>query len=764
MKDVQSSDGLLLAPGIEFDLRNVIRLLWRRRWVIIGIVLLVAVATTAFLLKISPKYTATTLMMVNERRNNVLAVENIIKGLDADIETINGEIEILRSRELIKEVVERLKLEEIPEINSALRPESLVAGLIRQIDIRDQIPTEWVPAFLIEGDAEEEVSAVLTEAEAKKMMAVGVENAVLANLQVGRKGRSRVISIAYTSENPRLAALIANTLGDEYITTQLLSKFEATRMATKLLKERIGVLQDRVDRSERAVEHFRVKHGLVQGKGYDLISQQLGELNTQALNARSARDAAVGQLREAEKIIGGPGGIAMAAQVLQSDMMSALRAQYIGVQRSKAELSTVYGNQHPKMLNIAAEERDVTSKIKTEVSKIVRNLENATRLANARLGALENNLTALKKQAATANEASVHLRALERESKADRTLLETFLARFKESQAQEDLGIQRADARLFSRAAVPVRPSYPKKGPTLMAAMFSALLFGCALVFGLDKLDRGFRSGQQITESIGVPVFGLMPMMKGGRRTSANVADYIFENPTSAMAESLRTLHTGLLMSQVDKPIKTVLVTSSVPLEGKTTLVTSLARSRSLAGQRVVVIDTDLRKPSIHAIHNIPSEPGLVEVLMGEAELQDVIVKDEKTGVFLVPAGSYAPSPADLLASVQMRNIVAALEGAFDLVMLDCAPLSAVSDARLLSRIVNSTIFVIRWADTRREVVKGCMEKLITDGNRDIGVVLSKVNVKQHARYGYSDSGLYVGKNKKYYTSYDRLRESSRKS
>jgi len=701
--------------------------------------------------------------MVNKRQNNILAVENIIRGLDGDIETLNGEIEILRSRELLKKVIDRLELENEPLINSALQPPSLVDSLIQTVDLRKHIPAEWLAIFERDDATEKDVSVARTEPDALTRSLVHVENAVLGSLGVTRKGRSRVLSIAYTSEDPRLAAEIANTLGDEYITSQLLSKFEATRLATKLLKERIGVLQDRVDRSERAVEHFREKHGLVKGKGYDLISQQLAELNTQTLNARSARDAADGQVREAKKIIDGAGGVAMAAQVLQSAMMDSLRSQYIDVQRAKAELSTIYGHQHPKMLNIVAEERDVSSKIQSEVSKIVRNLENAARLADARLSALKSNLTELKKQAATANEASVYLRALERESNSDKTLLETFLARFKQSQAQEDLGIQSADARVFSRATVPTSPSYPKKGPTLLAAAFSALLFGCALVFGLDKLDRGFRSGQQITETIGVPVFGLVPAMTGSRRTSANVADYIFENPTSAMAESLRTLHTGLLMSQVDKPINTVLVTSSVPLEGKTTLVTSLARSRSLAGQRVVIIDTDLRKPSIHAIHKIPSEPGLVEVLMGEAELQDVIVKDERTGVFLVPAGSYAPSPADLLASVQMRNIVAALEGAFDLVLLDCAPLSAVSDARLLSRIVNSTIFVIRWADTRREVVKGCMEKLISDGNRHIGVVLSKVNVKQHARYGYSDSGLYVGKNKKYYTSYDRLRESSRK-
>jgi len=732
---------------------------------IIGIVALVVIATAVVLFKINPKYTASTLLMVkvNEGRNNVLAVENIIKGLDPDIETINGEIEILRSRELLEKVIERLRLDEIPEFNGALRPESLTSSIIRQIDFRKQIPAEWIPEFFTRKKAED-LAIVRAEGGTADLSKVSVENAILGNLGVVRKGRSRVISIGFTSENPKLAALAANTIADEYITSQLLSKFEATRLATKLLKERIGVLQDRVDRSERAVERFREKNGLVQGKGFGLISQQLAELNTQVLNAKSARSEAISRVKEAKKVVGGPGGVAMAAQVLDSQVMSSLTSQYLEVQRTKAELSSVYGNQHPKMLNIAAEERDVAAKIESEVSKIVRNLENEARLASSRLAALANNLTELKGQAAAANEASVQLRALERESKSDRILLETFLARFKESQAQEDLGIQRADARVFSRAAVPLGPSYPKKGPTMMAAGFAAFLVGCMLVFGLDKLDRGFRSGQQITEILGVPVFGLVPAMPGGRRTSTNVANYVHENPTSALAESLRTLNTGLLMSQMDKPINTVLVTSSVPQEGKTTLVVSLARSRSLAGQRVVVIDTDLRKPSIHTIHDIPNEPGLVEVLMGEAELQDVIVKDEKTGVFMVPSGCYAPSPADLLASEQMKNIVAALEGAFDLVLLDCAPLSAVSDARLLSRIVDSTIFVVHWADTRREVVKGCMEKLILDGMRHIGVVLTKVNVKQHARYGYADSGFYVGKNKKYYTSYDRLRESARKS
>ncbi len=224
-------------------------------------------------------------------------------------------------------------------------------------------------------------------------------------------------------------------------------------------------------------------------------------------------------------------------------------------------------------------------------------------------------------------------------------------------------------------------------------------------------------------------------------------------HPTSAFGESIRTLYTSILLSRVDDPPKSILITSSLPKEGKTVIATCLARLRGAAGQRVVVVDADLRHPKIHRLFDVPVQPGLTDLLAGDASIDDVVHKDKASGAHVIPAGRPVPNPQDLLGSDQMRKFFDALAGSYDLVILDSPPVVAVSDARILSNAVDITIFIVRWADTRREVVSQGIKQIATSGGRLAGVVLSLVNAKKHAGYGYGDSGYYYGSVKKYYTN-----------
>jgi capsular exopolysaccharide synthesis family protein len=574
-------------------------------------------------------------------------------------------------------------------------------------------------------------------------------------MTISPKGRSRVIVVEFTSENPSTAAEIANTHADLYIIEQLEVKFEATRRATAWLNERVAGLRDKVRETERAAETFRQKSGLLEGRGegVTLTSQELSELTTQLILARTARAEAGARLQQVRELVSSASSVDSAAEVLESLLIQRLREQEAEVERKVAELSVEYGERHPTMINARAEVRDLRNKIQTEVNKIVKGLENEVGVMRVREATLRASLEDMKKRAAKANKASIQLRALEREATANRTLLETFLARFKETSAQEDLNAQTADARIISLAEVPDKPSFPKKRLMIALAFVGSTIIGLMLVFTIEQLDAGFRSGEQIERVTGVPVLGLVPILSGLGRIGTSPETYIVEHPTSAFGESIRTLHTSILLSRVDDPPKSILITSSLPKEGKTVIAACLARLRGKAGQKVVVVDADMRHPNIHRVFGVPLQPGLTELLAGEATFEEVVRKDEATGAHVIAAGRPVPNPPDLLASEQMKRFLGALTKAYDLVVFDSPPVVAVSDARILSNAVDMTVFVVRWADTRREVVGQGLKQIAMSGGHLAGVVLSLVNAKKHARYGYGDSGYYYGRVKKYYTS-----------
>ncbi len=733
------------SPSMEdVDLREVLRKIWRRKGIIFATVVVLTTLTGIALFQMTKLYTAETLVMIETRGSNIVGIEAVLTGMSADAEAIESEIEVIRSRGLAEKTIKKLKLDQNPEFNETLRPKRFLADLL---DLNQFVPKEWLDVLLGRTD---EIVLSPEEIEAKKRVRI-IDN-FLTRLNIAPKGRSRVIGIGFTSENPETASKVANTLADLYIVEQLEVKFEATRRANEWLNSRISGLREKVDASGRAVEEFRRKSGLIESSGVTLAGQQLSELNTQMVLTRTKRAEAEARLRQVIGLVSSPGGVDSAAEVLQSGLIQRLREQEAEVQRKVAELAVEYGERHPKMINARAEVRDIEKKIQSEVNKIVKGLENEVGIAKAREASMVKSLEELKQEVGQSNRATVKLQALERESTADRTLLETFLSRFKETSAQEDVNIQQADARIISFADVPDKHSFPKRTLILALTFVGSFSIGLLLVFIVERLDNGFRSGEQIEKLTGVSVLGLVPVLSGLSKIGKAPESYILERPASAFGESIRTLHTSVLLSHLDEPPKSILITSSLPKEGKTTIASCLARMQAMAGRRTVIIDTDFRRPSVHRAFGIAEQPGLVELLAGEVQLEDVVQTDEASGAHVISSGTSAPNPSNILASDHMKRLLDSLAQTYDLIILDSPPVMAVSDARILSNMADVTVFVVRWAETRREVVNAGLKQIISSSGRLAGVVLSMVDVRKHARYGYSDSGVYYGSVKKYYT------------
>ena len=727
----------------EVNIRDIFRRILLRKWVLITTVLLITALTGVLLFSIPPRYTAQTTLIVEPREKIFDDLKAVLSSLSTDAEAIRSEISIIRSRELAEKVVDQLKLDLEPEFNAALRP---VGGLRRMLMVDTYLSNPTVRSIF--GLRAQEA---VPEERRKARERVAIINAFLSRLETFPLPGSRVITIQFTSENPDLAAEVTNLVANIYILDQLEAKYDATRKATLWLNDKIAGLRKTVEASSQAVEDYRRQAGLLEGTGGPLVSQQISALNAQMIVAKTARAEAEARLLQVQQLIRSSGGATSAAEVLQSPIIQALLAQETQVKRKVAELSQEYGDRHPRLIAARAELDDLQGKMAGEVNKVVQALRNEVGVARAREAALSKSLGQMEGSLAQSNSAEVQLHALQREADADKAMLESFLTRFQETSAQMDVAVNQPDARIISRAVIPYEASFPPKKVILVIALMGSTLIGLLLIFVLEQMDSGFRSSEQIEEATGARVLGLVPLLSDWRREGKAPANYILKHPVSMFSESIRSLYTSILTTRIDAPPSKILITSSQPHEGKSSIAVCLARSRALAGYRTVLIETDLRRPSIHRVLNNPRKPGLVELMLGKAELADVLYKDEASGAFVIPAGGSVPDPTAILSSQKMKQLLAALDTQFETVILDSPPVMAASDARILATEVDFTVFVIRWAKTSREVATLGLRQIAESGGRLGGVVLSQVDPKKQARYGSGDAGYYHSTVRKYY-------------
>ena len=727
----------------EVSMREMLRILWRRKALLIGVMVLLTTFAVVAVSQVTPRYRAETLVLIEQRESTVIDIESVISGLSLNSEGNNSEVEIVRSRRLAERLVDAVGLADWPEFAPQRAAEP------SRLNPLTHLPPAVRRALGLRGQTDRDIDANLSERQLTVRDRAALVDRFLMTLDVAPLGRSFVIAVRFEAQDPELAALVTNTLGDLYIIDQLEAKFEATERATAWLNDRLASLRREVENSEGAVERYRTETGLIEGIKATLVAQQVSELSTQAVIVRAELAEAEARLGQILRLVE-RGGADTAAEVLNSVLIRTLKEQESQLLQREAELGTEYGPRHPTMVNIRAELDNLQGRIASEVNKIVENLKTEVNVARARVDALETDLRRLEARAGEANRAEVRLRALEREATASRLLFETFLNRFKETSDQD--GLQQPDARVISYAAPPTWASYPKKKIIVALALVTSGLFGLALIFTIEHLDAGFRSSEQIEAQIGVPTLGLVPALTGLGNLGAKPEDYALQKPTSAFADSLRSLRTTLMLSNVDNPPQIVLMTSAVPGEGKTAISASLARLTAAMGQRALVIDCDIRRPRMHSVFNVANEGGLVEYMAGEATLSDIVRKDDKSDLHFITAGRSTPNSTELLRSEQMKSLLAMLRSQYDLIIVDSPPVLAISDACILSQICDVTVFVVRWREPRREAAIFGMRQLMRANGKLAGALLSQVNVRKHARYGFGDSGYYYGRYRKYYS------------
>jgi succinoglycan biosynthesis transport protein ExoP len=733
----------------ELNLRDVWRALRRRKLLLFATVVLITGAAFAFVHHQPRLFTAEALIHVQNRDAKVVhQIQDVVEQMPADPATMESEVKFLTSHGFLRRIIEKLNLIDDPEFNPALNKDK-GPSFLETINPLQYVPKEWLAALRRSPD----------EGAAKIDPAALEMNRVIdklgSRLEVAQYGRSYVITLGFTSEDPAKAANIANKMAEEYLVTQLETKYQAAQRATDWLSKKIDELRGQVLESEAKIVEYRTKNNLVDNtsQNNNPVTLQFFQLNSQLALAQAQRAEAEARLSQAKSLLNSHGGIDAAALVLTSPLMSSLREQETQLMRQLADMSTTFGENHPQMVNTRAEIKSVRSKMKDEVQRIIQDDVNEVAVAKAREQELSNNMAKLQSDAQKVDLAGVELKNLTRDADTNRELFQTFLTRFKEIVEQQ--GAQESDAKILSAADVPVSASYPKTGLFTLIAFAASFVLGVLLVFVVERWDSdyGFRSADEIQTALGVRALALVPDLSRRDTQGDPAEDYILQKPNSAYAEALQRIRTSLFLSDGGRPPKTILVTSSVPLEGKSTIAASLARQSARSGLRVILIDADLRRPRLHEVIGLPNTNGLSDVLTGRANPESAIKRDEKSGLDFLPAGVGVVSPPDLFRSSTMKILLEEMAAYYDLVIIDTPPVAAVSDGFTLSGIVDKSVYVIRWEQTPRNVALAGIRQMIDAGADIAGIVLARVDVKKHARYGYADSGYYHGYYRKYYVN-----------
>jgi polysaccharide biosynthesis transport protein len=704
----------------EGDLGRTVNILWRRKNIVIGCVVLISAICIAAVYAVTPQYTAESALVIEPRKTNVIDIQSVVSGLPADVSVVRSEVEILQSSAIAGEVVKRLHLDRLPAYNPTLGKASVldqiqgaVSGMLARVG-----PLLGVSAAAPARGA----SAVMQEAMRRLQSQTDIVN----------DGRSYYLKIRVTSPDPKLAADLANAYADVYLDQQLQTKFNEIRRANNWLDKHIAELKAKVQASDEAVAAFRTAHHLIGARGETITQAQLGEINQQLITAKA-------ELAKKEANLRGASGAAIAADPVTQK----LREQLAELVTKEADLATRYKPDHPEMLNIKAQERDLQREIAAETGRIVQGMAGEVAAAKAQVEALQASLVQLQSATAAQGTDDVQLRELQREADANRLVYQDFLNRFKQTTAQAD--IQQPDARLVAIASPPDQPSFPRKLPLIGAAFVGSLIIGCFAAFATERLDNTFRTGEQIDRIAHVPVLAVVPNVNSAARPQDEVVD----EPFSVFSETIRMVRTGLRYSSGGAPPKVVMVTSSLPEEGKTVMAISLARSAAFSGVKTLLIDCDLRKPSVAKMLGVTGGRGILS-LFDDGGAADIIEIDQKSGLHYVTAIEGPPNVQTLLSSKPVEDFFDGLRREYDLIIIDSPPVMAVSDAMILCHLADTSIILVRWAHTPRPVVLGALRNFRAIGGRVSGAVLSRVDLAGHAAYRSGDLVGYYGDASKY--------------
>ena len=717
-------------PAQESTLREYMRVLIKRKWMVIAVIVGIFMAVAIASLRQTPVYEAVGRIAVNKADPNLISFKDSGPVVDyydqADLDT---EVRILQSDLMALQVIRQLNLDKRTEYGgSSDRPlPNLVA---------DPLATD-----------SNRTTALL--------------GSFRGHLRVSLIPNTRIIEIHYNSTDPQLAASAVNTLAATYVEQNFKTKFESTMQASDWLSKQLVDLQMKVETSQEKLVRYQKEHEILgTDEKQNIITEKLDELNKEMTTAEFDRMQKEAMYRQTQS--DDPDAIAAAIDTGggAGALLGRLREQQAALRIQIADLNTQFGPSYPKIAQLNNQLKEIDSQLQSETNKGVDHLKGQYLAALQRETMLRGSFEKQKQEANKLNESAIEYSILKRDLDSNRTLYEGLLGKLKE--AGVTAGLRSNSFRIIDAARVPTTPSEPNIPRNLSFALVLGVISGVGLAFLLESMDNSVRTPEQATALSALPSLGMIPLGSKsdshgptGKRLALTAASkevvetVTLVRPQSQMAESYRALRTSLLLSNLGAPPKVIMVTSARPQEGKTTTSINTAIVLAQKGTRVLLMDADLRRPSIHKALGMGPRSGLSNVLTGNAAAQQTIVTSPiLPNLFIMPAGTPPPNPAELLASSNMRDVIAELRELYDHIVIDTPPTLSVTDAVVLSPRADATILVIRSGQTTKQALRRSRDILMQVNAHVAGVLLNAVDLSSPDYYYYYE---YQGKYGQYY-------------
>ena len=729
-------------------LRDYFRVLIKRVWVVLGTLLIVFGATLIATLRSTPIYDAKGSIAINKTDpmlSNLRDGNNSVDYYDpTDLDT---EVRILQSDLLALQVIKELNLDKLPEFGGhGMRPSSSLELTTDAIQPDSARATELLGAFK-------------------------------GNLRVLLVPNTRILEIHFRSPNKELAARVVNTLVNTYIEQNFKTKFESTMQASDWLSRQLVDLQMKVETSQQKLVRYQKEHNILGiDEKQNITTQKLDELNKELTAAESDRMekeslyrlAEAGDAESAASVAGAATGSGKSSAA-SSGLLDKLEAQKADLKVQAAQLGTQFGPAYPKIAQINNQITEIDTQVQLEMKKVTARLRGDYMASLHRENMLRAALEEQKQQDNKLNESAIEYSLLKRDFETNRTLYEGLLQKLKE--AGVTAGLRSNNIREVDIARTPGAPAEPNIARNLVFAFALGLSSGIGLAFLLEGLDNTVRTPEQAQAISGLPSLGMIPLgSKIGAEAGAKQGLVVASSkepvelitqarPQSQMAESYRALRTSLLLTSLGAPPKIILITSALPREGKTTTSVNTAIVLAQKGTRVLLIDADLRRPSIHKALGMGPRVGLSNVLTGGATSQQATVRSPiLPNLFILPAGTPPPNPAELMASQQMFDLLAELREQYDHIVIDTPPTLSVTDAVVLSTRSDAVVLVIRSSQTTKPALRRTRDILTQVNARVAGVLLNAVNLNSP---DYSYYYEYQGKHGQRYYDESQTDENS---
>jgi uncharacterized protein involved in exopolysaccharide biosynthesis/MinD-like ATPase involved in chromosome partitioning or flagellar assembly len=735
------------------DLLKLWRVIWRAKWNIAWLVFISCALAVVALSFVTPQYVGSTTLLIKEKTPPVMTFQQVSdSGANTTPDYLQTQQALLQSRDLAERAVKKLNLTTNPLTDPRqqkrwLTPRKWATELLTDVNGGQWLPllNQLVPP-----------KDPLTEAEVFNQ----VTQDLMLNTTVKFVGKSQLIEIAVELPDPELAAAAANAMAQGYMDSQLDSSLKSSQNTTGWMNTRLVELRNKLREAENKLQGYREEQGLVDVDGVATITaNELQMTGNRMIDARRDRAEAESQYRQAQALSSGDlSRLSSVPAVLTNPLVQQFQAEVAKAQAKVEELSGRYGPKHPALVSAQSELRTAQTSLRLQVQQVVAGIERQYQLAAASEGALQKSFNTNKAQIQNISRKEFQLREYQREVDSTRALYETFVTRLKETAATSDM--DSAKARVVDPAIVPLEASKPRK-PLIVAivAVVSAVI-GVALAFLFETLSNTFRTEETIESMLNVPLLSVVPLIpKKNRRQLARLFE---DNDNPRFSETIRNLRTWLMLQNTEEPSQVVLVTSTIPGEGKSTIANNLACSLTSL-ERVLLIDADLRQPTLSSNFDFPPDsPGFANVIAGTARLEDCIrtvgnLDMLPAGSVLAqaldpfnsprlnapgdPYGSTRQAPAqDLLSSPRVARMLDVLKSRYRHIIIDSPPAEVVSDARLLAKLSDAVIYVVKADSTPIGQVQKSLALLQQSQAPVFGAVLNQVDMRKARKYGRSHS------------------------